>query len=284
MTANIFRALVKARKGIHISTLISLGITSFIAVGLTYLNHIWFNYDSSEIDISAWDGYFTCYGCIYAIIAGFLFINTLERYQRLTKCIQTEINCINSIKNTLYLIETKNDVKLNEKILKFKEVLYKYIKSVIDIEWDIMICKENMINYDDISNELSNIYIKLGEIINYHINDSTYSMILNNLDSISKLRTERITLSFEEIPPNIIFLMMWMTLFLILGFILMSVTNIYINFFMTVGVCTCIHWLFATILDMDRPFDGSWIVSKQPFIDLAAKFETIIKTNESTKI
>jgi len=108
------------------------------------------------------------------------------------------------------------------------------------------------------------------------------STIIPIVLELGKFRTHRLSLAEAQLPPRLKFLLLWMIFFLVIGFILMSVENVWVNIFMTVAVSGAIQWLYTIISDLDHPFYGIWNVSRDQMDKLIDKFENEIQKLDSS--
>ena len=63
-------------------------------------------------DVAAWSAFFSVFGIVYAIVAGFLLVTVLTKYSDLNQAIENELNAIETVRDFLtYLDDEKNEVK-----------------------------------------------------------------------------------------------------------------------------------------------------------------------------
>jgi hypothetical protein len=74
-------------------------LTSTIATTLlTLLTRHYFKYEGIADDVNIWSGFFTVFGVIYAIVAGFLLVEVPGRFGRLSNTIEAELNAVESLR------------------------------------------------------------------------------------------------------------------------------------------------------------------------------------------
>ena len=84
--------------------------------------------------------------------------------------------------------------------------------------------------------------------------------MINKLALLTECRTKRISLSNEEVPPPIMKLMIFMSVLLIFGFIVMGVQNFWIHLFMVWSLSTTLQLTINLLTDLNNPFSGIWTV------------------------
>ena len=87
--------------------------------------------------------------------------------------------------------------------------------------------------------------------------------------NVTTLRTQRINLSNQVLPPRLQILILFMSFVLVIGFILMAVTNLFIHLFMVATLTASVHLLYAVMRDLDNPFDGVWNLSRDDLDEFA---------------
>ena len=258
---------------------VALATAAGIGVTLTCINYFYVEYNGEDTDIGSWGSFFTTYGTLFAIISGMVLANVLERFQNLENVVEEELNAIESIRDTLvYLNLQPQDHQA------YLQVLCDYLKAIADKEWPSMLAVESeSAKIDsDTNKELIAIHEHTAELLHRKPNGGIAvslieSLIIPLILELGKFRTHRLALAEAQLPPRLKFLLLWMIFFLVVGFILMSVENLYVNIFMTVAVSGAIQWLFTVITDLDHPFFGIWNVSRSQLDTLILKFEHSIR-------
>jgi hypothetical protein len=99
-----------------------------------------------------------------------------------------------------------------------------------------------------------------------------YTAIIDSISDITKLRTRRIALANERLPPRLKVLLMFMSIVIIVAFILLGVQNIFTHLTILVSICISIHLLYMVIEDLDHPFYGIWNINRRPLEELVKRF------------
>eukprot|EP00977_Amphora_coffeiformis_P025333 scaffold19245_cov199-Amphora_coffeaeformis.AAC.28 len=279
-----------------------------VGVACTCISYFYVEYSGEDTDIGSWGSFFTTYGTLFAIISGMVLVNVLERFNQLESVIEEELNAIESIRDSiLYLrLEELSDTQGESSTLRnaFYRILLDYLKSIANEEWDLMALQDKRNNGapdidSDTSPQLLAIHQHVSDLVQtFERADGTRHNSTNNgsrsssshfrtemlrtviiplILDLGKYRTNRLSLAEAQLPVLLKFLLIWMIFFLVIGFILLSVENLYVNAFMTVAVSGAIQWLYTIISDLDHPFYGIWNVSRTQLDKLIDKFEHQIK-------
>jgi hypothetical protein len=222
-------------------------------------------------DVAAWSAFFSVFGIVYAIVAGFLLVTVLTKYSNLNQAIENELNAIETVRDFLiYLNDEKNEVK-NSIIV----ALSHYTVSLLNNEWPEMSDPHEPMD-SDTSEELYEIMRKSKKIsVDTESDGVVYTAIIENISDITKLRTRRIALANERLPPRLKFLMIFMSVVLITAFMLLGVQNIYTHVAILVSLTISIHLLYMIIEDLDHPFYGIWNINRMPLEELVKRFTKV---------
>jgi hypothetical protein len=225
-------------------------------------------------DVAAWSAFFSVFGIVYAIVAGFLLVTVLTKYSDLNQAIENELNAIETVRDFLiYLNDEKNEVK-NGIIC----ALSHYTSSVLNKDWPEMSNPHDLMD-SDTSEELYEIMRKSKKIsVDTESDGVVFTAIVENISDITKLRTRRIALANERLPPRLKFLMVFMSVVLIAAFIFLGVQNIYTHVAILVSLSVSIHLLYMVIEDLDHPFYGIWNINRRPLEELVRRFSRADKT------
>lgn len=254
------------RKLIKIIT--PLLFTSLVAalILITVKEHV--QYKEIFDDLAAWSAFFSVFGIVYAIVAGFLLVTVLTKYSDLSLAIESELNAIESVRDFLtYLNETNNKVATEIKV-----ALSHYTSSLLDHEWVEMSDPFEPMD-SDTSEELYEIMRKSKNIsVDTEKDGVVFTALVENISDITKLRTRRIALANDRLPPRLKILMVFMSIVIITAFILLGVQNIYTHVAIIVSLTFSIHLLYMIIEDLDHPFYGIWNINRLPLEELVKRF------------
>jgi hypothetical protein len=256
----------------QLKALLPLGYSVAIALALAFVVVPSLAYDNIMTDVSSWGSFFTVMGVVYAIIVGFLLATVLTRYSYLTQSIEGELNAIECIRDSLiYFDESQADSK--QALL---QALRSYVHSVAEVEWQEMSAPGRIVN-SDTSEELYELMRECSNLKPTGENGSiALSKLFDNVAEIAKLRTNRICLANEQLPPRLKLLVAFLSLVLVVGFTLMGVANSWVHLVMLVSVTICVHLLYMVIEDLDHPFYGVWNVDKSALAQLDEQIDAAL--------
>jgi hypothetical protein len=236
-------------------------------VGLMLRSHL--RYEGIETDLSSWGSFFNVFGVIFAIVAGFLLVTVLNRYSNLNQTIEDELNAVESVRDFLVYLDDRQQSEID----KIKRALEIYVKSVANTEWAEMSAPAIPMN-SDTSEELYEVMrsgkgIKVSE----ERDNIVLSALIETISEITKLRTRRIALANERLPPRLRVLMLFMSTTLVGAFVFLGVQGIFAHIYMLVTLSVSIHLLYMVIEDLDHPFYGVWNIRRGPLDELVKRFE-----------
>ena len=227
-------------------------------------------YANIEIDIGAWGVFYTVFGVLYAIIIGFILIATLDKFDNLKRSIDSEINEIQNVRVLLKYFSVSQKEVIND----VRKALLSYVNSIYSIEWEKMMKK---VSLPEFSSEMEDIIESVSHLKAEDENDNVaLTSIINTLTGLTECRTKRIYLSNEEIPPPIMKLLIFMSVILIFGFIIMGVQNFWIHIFMVWSLSTTLQLIINLLTDLNSPFEGIWVVEKDHYHGIIGSIENVI--------
>jgi len=225
-------------------------------------------YEEIMSDVSSWSSFFTVFGVVYAIVVGFLLAAVLTRYGTLTQAIESELNAIECIRDFLtYFDESQAEPKRTIQI-----ALYGYAQSISDTEWQEMSQPRTQVN-SDTSEQLYELMRACRNLnAEAEIEHLALSAIVDNVSEIAKMRTRRICLANEQLPPRLRLLVFFMSIVLVVGFAVMGVANPWIHALILVSITVSVHLLSMVLDDLDHPFYGVWNIDKSALDELTQRF------------
>ncbi|MEJ2181854.1 MAG: DUF4239 domain-containing protein [Gammaproteobacteria bacterium] len=235
------RNKVTKKKVIRIIT--PLLVTAALAAIVLLLVKDFVQYKEIYDDVAAWSAFFSVFGIVYAIVAGFLLVTVLSKYSDLSQVIENELNAIETVRDFLtYLGDEQEKVKTS-----IKSALSHYTSSLLDTEWPEMSDPREPMD-SDTSEELYEVMRKSKNIaVETESEAIVYTAIIDSISDITKLRTRRIALANERLPPRLKVLLMFMSIVIIVAFILLGVQNIFTHLTILVSICISIHLLYMIL-------------------------------------
>ena len=264
--------------------IIQIIINLILIVVITLATRHYMFYQNIDIDLASWGVFYATYGILYAIIIGFILIGALGRYEQLKLAVDSEINVIQNIRDFLIYFSDSNSIQRTEAkvsvseqinvLLNIRQALYTYVKSVYEKEWLEMSDKTEMTDPDS-TQELKAIIVAVSKLESHDENDSiALTSIINSLSALTNHRTHRIYLSNEEIPPPIMKLLIFMSIFLVSGFLILGVQNMWVHLIMIISFSTTIQLIINLLTDLNNPFSGIWNIDNKRYVALAEKIKS----------
>lgn len=235
-------------------------------------------YEGLFQDVSAWGAFFTVFGVIYAIVAGFLLVTVLSRYSALNQTIEDELNAVESIRDFLIYFGSDQQPPLQQ----MKQSLAAYTNALGTVEWRQMADPTTPTN-SDTSDELYEIMQCTASLqVNGDRDNSILSAIIACVADLAKMRTRRIALANERLPPRLRLLLVLMSVVLAAGFYVVGVESLAVHVFMASALSVSVYLLYWIIEDLDHPFYGVWNINRTPLDELIKRFESDRHNSAST--
>ncbi len=247
----------------------SLIAVAILSAALVVLVRPHLEYEGLIQDVSAWGAFFTVFGVIYAIVAGFLLITVLSRYSALSQTIEDELNALESIRDFLIYFGSAH----TEASRRLRKALADYTGAVATVEWREMADPAAPTN-SDTSEELYEIMRCTAKIpVTGERDTSVLSAVIDSVADLAKLRTRRIALANERLPPRLRLLILLMSLALVAGYYAVGVQSLAAHIFMASSLSVSVYLLYWIIEDLDHPFYGVWNINRAPLDELIERFQ-----------
>ena len=245
---------------IIVSTLAAMSIALWLNVG---------DYTASvSKGLAPWEEFYSVFGMIYAIVSGFLLVEVLNRFNKLSEVVEAELNAISDVRDFLLYVDGQEDIKQS-----VKKELQEYVHSVATVEWSTMNDDYAMLN-SDTSKELYDIMHAVNKVeVNNESDREALHFLISEMSSITSLRTERISIANQQLPPRLKHLLVYMSVVLVAAFVINAGMEPWIHCFMVGSITACVHLLYIVIADLNTPFTGLWTISVSPLIELYLTFD-----------
>ena len=92
---------------ILVSTLAAMSVAFWLNVG----NHT----ASVSRGLAPWEEFYSVFGMIYAIVSGFLLVEVLNRFNKLSEVVEAELNAISDVRDFLLYVDGQEDIKRSVK-------------------------------------------------------------------------------------------------------------------------------------------------------------------------
>ena len=251
-----------------LKTVFALSISVGGVLVLTFIASDYISF-SAQGGPDHWDSFFSVFGMLYAIISGFLLVDVLGRYNDLSNTFEGELNAVEDVRDFLIYVDGEQDaVKL-----EVKKRLSAYIRSISRKEWPAMI-KGKALN-SDTSEELYNVMKAVDKIEVTNESDRVaLGSLIDRISDLTTLRTKRISLANQKLPSRLKLLTFFMSVILVLGMILVGAKELSLHMGMVGSVTFAVHLLYMIIVDLDKPFNGTWRIDKTPLDAVEKAFES----------
>ena len=243
-------------------------IVLLICIAITLLIRSLAPDDVRGVPSSTWEVFYGVFGVIYAIIIGFILAELLTRFHRLISDISNELNALQCIRDFMIYIDENEAAKQNIKL-----AVRIYLQSILDVEWDNM--KSNTETVDsDTSKELYNLMNAVEQIRVIDESDRlALGQLIGHIADVTVYRTQRFDLASRHLSPVLHMLIVFMSIIMVAGLILISVPSLLVHLFMVLSMVTAVYLLYVVIIDLNMPFVGVWNINPQPFQDMLDRFD-----------
>ena len=204
---------------IVVSTLAAMSIAFWLNVG----NHT----ASVSRGLAPWEEFYSVFGMIYAIVSGFLLVEVLNRFNKLSEVVEAELNAISDVRDFLLYVDGQEDIKRS-----VKKELQEYVHSVATVEWSTMNDDYAVLN-SDTSKELYDVMHAVNKVdVNNESDREALHFLISEMSSITSLRTERISIANQQLPPRLKHLLIYMSVVLVAAFVINAGIEPWIHCFM----------------------------------------------------
>lgn len=229
-----------------------------------------------NVPLQVWELFYSVYGVIYAIVIGFILAELLTRFHRLMTCISNELNAVEDIRDFLVYVDKNEKTKLD-----INKALLQYVTVVVNREWELM--KNCRSSFDsDTSVELYRLMETVEDIKKYDDSDGVaLAAIIGKISDVTTFRTERFERSRQRLSLPLNVLIVFMSIILVSGFVMMNIPSLWVHSFVIFSVVTSVYLLYLVIDDLNHPYEGVWNITDRPFRDVQARLQRNIAENEA---
>lgn len=221
-----------------------------------------------------WEEFFSVFGMVYAILSGFLLVDVLNRFNKLSETMEDELNAVEDIRDFLLYIDGGQD----ETIHRIKKELYEYVYSVSQREWERMQRLTKLSS--DTSKELYDVMKAVNQIQVTNESDRiALQSLIQKLSNVTNFRTKRICLARQKLPTRLKLLLLFISVMLVTFFLLMGAGTMWMHMMMVGSITVSVHLLYMIISDLDYPFQGIWQIDKTPLDELVRNLEREFKAS-----
>lgn len=200
--------------------------------------------------------FFTIFGAVYAIIAGFVMLVVLNNHSDVRHSVRMEVNALRRLRDFLRYVDDKDAVA------DVRQKIRNYGQSVIQKEWVSMVSRKKTLLAT--SSEVHDLMDSVGRINPEKANNShAIGKIFDAVSDVITYRSDRLGASREKLPPMLKFLVFILSVFLMFIFTLMPIEMMILRVVFNVINAFALTYIYLIILDLNNPFRGNWNVTPE---------------------
>ena len=104
---------------------------------------------------------------------------------------------------------------------------------------------------------------------------SAWEKMIDKFEAVSDARAKRLDLAVANVPRLLRGLLYLVSLALIGGFFVLSISNDIIAIVVTIATTAIVFLAIEVMEDLDDPFGGQWALSPGPFLHLPAQIDAL---------
>jgi len=239
--------------------LLPLLVVSTILISM--LTFDYFNKLILATDISGLGVFLNFLGVVYAIISAFVIFEAGGRFNGINEELSKEFIALRNVFSMARLFKDKGLVQFSKEKIK---------------DYALSLKKSLYVNgpkaKEEVSHKFRELFSTLDKIKPKNEMEKVLAgHIVDALRSSANSRSRRIGLIESEIPKLELFLVMFLSISLVVGFFLTRLSNIYLFTILMAIVSMAVSFIMLIIFDLNMPFKGFWNVSSEP-IDRTLEF------------
>src|SRR3989344_4921233 len=226
----------------------------FVVIATSYLTYKNFPTSNFAADTPSIDIFLNFVGIVYAIISAFVIFDAGSRFNGINEELSKEFI---ALRNLFSMIKSFKD-----------EELVEFSRSKIK-NYSIILKDKLYVNGPQtkkkVSKKFREIFLILDKIEPKNEKEKILlGRILDSLSFSSESRSRRLGLIESRISEIELFLVVFLSISLVLGFFLVRLSNVYLFTALMAIVSTATSFILLIILDMNHPFKGFWTISPEP--------------------
>ena len=99
--------------------------------------------------------------------------------------------------------------------------------------------------------------------------------MIGKFEGVSDARSKRLALAVENVPSLLRGLLYLVSVSLILGFFVLSISNDTIAIVVTLATTAVVFLVIEAVEDLDDPFGGHWALSPESFLRLPEQVDAL---------
>ncbi|MCS7185974.1 MAG: DUF4239 domain-containing protein [Armatimonadetes bacterium] len=225
----------------------------------------WLNFQFTTEPLST---FLEIYGTLYGITFAFTLYVVWSQFNSVQNGVKQEADVLEDIYRMTFLLSDRISAQ------SLAQNLREYVEAVLGSEWlNLSQGKDCPFTHD----KFVTLCQSLRTVPVVDARDQTvFGQMLEAVNRLTRIREERLTSSLTRIPNTLWDLLVFMSVALLFGFILLALPDssnpgVFVGTLIIALVGGSIGLLLGIVKDMDNPFVGIWNVSAQPFRVLSDK-------------
>ena len=222
--------------------------------------YIYYNIGILVSDLGGLVYLYSTIGIIFAILAAFVILSEVERWNSLVDAIKGEAGELNEL--WLWSQYLSDDLKK-----EFKKNIKEYLENLNEEVWQNNKIKEKNLKIEKVLNSLHNdIYKTISEA------PSLMPEIFSTFSHLIKYRERRIHFTSFHLPKILKNTLIFSDILLVLLSLLIGVHNSWLNYIFIISIASLCYVIYLLIDDLDNPTrPGIWQVTIKDFSELLNK-------------
>lgn len=218
-------------------------------------------------DVGAIGAYITAIGTLYGILATFTIYVVWTQFNDAQGAAEAEANeLLDLFRYAVYLRD--------QKVLDFvQEAVKEYSAAVVREEWPAM---SSGVSSPQTVERFEGVFRAVHSVRFDDERDATaWAEMIRKFESVSDARSKRLELAAAKVPSLLQALLYLVSLSLVIGFFLLSVSNDFLAVAVTMATTAVVFLAIEVVEDLDDPFGGQWALSPAAFEGLARRVTAV---------
>ena len=218
-------------------------------------------------DVGAVGAYITAIGTLYGILAAFTIFVVWTQFNDAQTAADTEANELRDLfRYTIYLRDS-------EALNALGRAIKDYSESVARDEWSAMgsgkAAPETVGRFEAVFRAVHAVTFDDDR------DALAWEKMIGKFEGVSDARSERLDLAMADVPTLLRGLLYLVSLSLIVGFFLLSISNDIIAISVTLATTAVAFLVIEAVEDLDNPFGGYWALSPKSFLHLPEQIDAL---------
>jgi Protein of unknown function (DUF4239) len=233
------------------------------AVGLKLALASVMSLETLHVEVHAVGAYLAVIGALYGIIVAFLMFVVWEQFNRVQTGLGKEAAALEDLCRVATFLAARDSAG------RIRLAVRHYVKSTVSDEAPRLARgEESTVARDQFAALLQAVR---GADVTTGKDDVVFDELLRALARVMEARDDRLTVSVTRIPGTLWNMVVFVSIVVFGGFLVLWVHALWLSLFMVAAVAGSITFLLSTLKDMDNPFVGAWNVSYTVMSNVAAR-------------